>query len=249
MAHQGQLHSRNRSSPVAERPVVQVTTTTRKKTSRHKSHAGWIVVVVALASIALWWNLQEEMVVPVVVPQVVSQTETPLVVTKSIPRKDPVLPKAASKIPPVSSSTSESSTTTTETDHPIQIAHAISLITCHKASRVQGFLDALIILRHSIHQNSVHAGKGRYSYQMYAIIHEEGGCDQHVPLLKRLGYIPVVKPTPVDWNDLPEGWYKSHVESENCCGSKEFIKLYGTSTRWCSFSCDSQLIITAQPTH
>ena len=236
MAHQGQLHSRNRSSPVAERPVVQVTTTTRKKTSRHKSHAGWIVVVVALASIALWWwNLQEEMVVPVV-PQVVSQTETPPAVTKSIPRKDPVQsPKAASKIPPVSSSTSESSTTTTETDHPIQIAHAISLITCHKASRVQGFLDALIILRHSIHQNSVHAGKGRYSYQMYAIIHEEGGCDQHVPLLKRLGYIPVVKPTPVDWNDLPEGWYKSHVESENCCGSKEFIKLYGTSTRWRSF--------------
>lgn len=111
---------------------------------------------------------------------------------------------------------------------PIKIAHAISLITCKKADRVIGFLDALIILRHSIHQNSIHNHRGQYSYQMYAIIHPDGGCAVHVDLLRRLGYIPVVKPTPVNLTAaLPaDSWYLNHVESENCCGSKEFIKLY-----------------------
>lgn len=111
---------------------------------------------------------------------------------------------------------------------PVKIAHAISLVTCQKSSRVQGFLDALVILRHSIHQNSVHNGRGNYSYQMFAIIHQDGGCLPHVDLLRRLGYIPLIKETPVNLTaSLPEtSWYRNHVESENCCGSKEFIKLY-----------------------
>jgi hypothetical protein len=114
--------------------------------------------------------------------------------------------------------------------NPIKIAHVISLITCHKASRVKGFLDALIILRHSIHQNSIHAneqGKSNYSYQMYAILHEDGGCLEHTDLLKRLGYIPLIKPTPINVSQITTNdWYRDHVEQENCCGSKEFIKLY-----------------------
>jgi hypothetical protein len=110
---------------------------------------------------------------------------------------------------------------------PIVIAHAVSLITCHKAARVKGFLDAFIILRHSIHQNSVHVHpNSKYSYQMYVIIHQDGGCAEYADHLRRLGYIPIIKPTPVDISQLPEGYYKSHVENENCCGSKEFIKLY-----------------------
>ena len=116
-----------------------------------------------------------------------------------------------------------------ENEDPIKVAHVISLITCQKASRVRGFLDALIILRHSIHKNSVHtAGSGSaYSYQMYAILHPDGGCLPHVPLLKRLGYIPLVRTTPVNISDITTNdWYKNHVEGENCCGSKEFIKLY-----------------------
>ena len=124
-----------------------------------------------------------------------------------------------------------------------KIAHVISLITCHKESTVKGFLDALIILRHSIHQNSIHRieddqttissskqarnHRSKYSYQMYAILHKDGGCLTHVPLLERLGYIPLVKDTPVNISDIPESsWYRNHVEQENCCGSKEFIKLY-----------------------
>ena len=118
--------------------------------------------------------------------------------------------------------------TDTEEESPIKIAHAISLITCKKMDRVIGFLDALVILRHSIHQNSIHNHRGRYSYQMYAIIHPDGGCVAHVDLLQRLGYTAIVQPTPVNLTaSLPEtSWYRNHVESENCCGSKEFIKLY-----------------------
>jgi preprotein translocase subunit YajC len=113
-------------------------------------------------------------------------------------------------------------------DEPIRIAHVVSMITCHKASRVKGFLDAFVVLRHSVHQNSVHAQppRSKYSYQMYAIVHQDGGCADYSDLLQRLGYITIIRPTPVDVTQLPDGWYKSHVENENCCGSKEFIKLY-----------------------
>ena len=117
---------------------------------------------------------------------------------------------------------------TTKDGEPIKIAHAISLITCKRLDRVIGFLDALVILRHSIHQNSIHNQRGQYSYQMYAIIHPDGGCVEHVHLLQRLGYIPIIRETPVNLTaSLPtSSWYLNHVESENCCGSKEFIKLY-----------------------
>ena len=125
---------------------------------------------------------------------------------------------------------SETARKDAKNDHHIVIGHVISLITCQKATRVQGFLDALVILRHSIHQNSVHNNNNssKYGYQMYAIVHPDGGCVAHLPLLKRLGYIPLVKPTPVNISSITthNDWYRQHVEGENCCGSAEFIKLY-----------------------
>jgi hypothetical protein len=110
----------------------------------------------------------------------------------------------------------------------VKIAYVVSLITCQKESRVKGFLDALAILRHSIHQNSVHVHpNSSYSYQMYAVVHRHGGCVVHTPLLKRLGYIPLIRDTPVNVSEIKTNdWYRDHVEEENCCGSKEFIKLY-----------------------
>lgn len=125
------------------------------------------------------------------------------------------------QIPPRSSNTKQQ-------EEPIRIAHVISLITCHRADRVQGFRDALVILRHSIHQNSIHSHpNSKYSYQMYALVHADGGCDVQLPLLRQLGYIPLVKETPVDISSITNNeWYKNHVEGENCCGSKEFMKLY-----------------------
>jgi len=114
-------------------------------------------------------------------------------------------------------------------DQPVVIAHAISLIKCSKASSVTGFLDAAAILRHSIHKNSIHAKSGgrksRYSYKMYAIVHTS--CAPHSTPLATLGYELLVQDHPVKKEDIKSDWLKNHIEGENCCGSAEFIKLYG----------------------
>jgi hypothetical protein len=129
------------------------------------------------------------------------------------------------------------------------IAHAISLIKCSKGSSVTGFLDAAAILRHSIHKNSIHHNFfpstqtnnsttaiasatttttiSRYSYQMYAIVHTS--CAAHATVLSQLGYTILIKDHPVKKEDIKGEWLRNHIESENCCGSAEFIKLYGKS--------------------
>jgi hypothetical protein len=134
-------------------------------------------------------------------------------------------------------------------DAPVAvIAHAISLIKCTKGSSVTGFLDAAAVLRHSIHKNSIHynppppsiplnstrntysasssssASKSRYSYKMYGIVHTS--CIEHAKILQRLGYTTIIRDHPVHNNDIQNNWLKNHIESENCCGSAEFIKLY-----------------------
>jgi hypothetical protein len=106
---------------------------------------------------------------------------------------------------------------------PLVIAHVVSLIKCSKQAAVTGFLDAAAVLRHSIHKQSVHAGTSKYSYKMYAIVHED--CKHHAHVLDRLGYTSLVKPSPVQLDEIQPGWYHDHVEGENCCGSAEFIKL------------------------
>jgi hypothetical protein len=126
-----------------------------------------------------------------------------------------------------------SATNTTATGQkPVVIAHVVSLIKCTKQASVTGFLDAAAVLRHSIHQQSIHAASSsssspppsKYSYKMYAIVHED--CQDHAKLLDRLGYTSMIQPSPVLLTDIEPGWYRDHVEAENCCGSKEFIKLY-----------------------
>jgi hypothetical protein len=113
------------------------------------------------------------------------------------------------------------------TEKPVVVAHVVSLIKCSKQAAVTGFLDAAAVLRHSIHQQSVHTGKSKYSYQMVAIVHEQ--CSHHAHVLDKLGYLSLVKPSPVQLEDIEPGWYRNHVEAENCCGSSEFIKLYAYS--------------------
>lgn len=116
------------------------------------------------------------------------------------------------------------------------IAHAISLIKCSKGSSVTGFLDAAAILRHSIHKNSIHykpnnnnstssSPPSRYSYKMYGIVHTT--CQDHAKVLERLGYEILVRDHPVKKEDIQGEWLRNHIEMENCCGSAEFIKLYG----------------------
>lgn len=119
------------------------------------------------------------------------------------------------------------STIASNLQSPIVIAHAISLIKCSKSSSVTGFLDAAAILRHSIHKNSIHGknSKSKYSYQMYAIVHPS--CAPHSTPLIKLGYELLVKDHPVKKEDIRGTFLRDHIESENCCGSAEFIKLYG----------------------
>jgi hypothetical protein len=113
-----------------------------------------------------------------------------------------------------------------ETLKPIaKIAHVVSLIKCSKS--VTGFLDAAAIFRHSIHKQSFWAGVSKYDYQMFAIIHEN--CRNHGDILQLLGYTVLIKPTPVQLDEIQGVWYRKHVEDENCCGSSEFIKLYAYS--------------------
>eukprot|EP00980_Cylindrotheca_fusiformis_P018078 scaffold5799_cov110-Cylindrotheca_fusiformis.AAC.5 len=106
----------------------------------------------------------------------------------------------------------------------LEIAHVVSLIKCSKQAAVTGFLDAAAVLRHSIHKQSLHEGTSKYTYKMYAIVHEN--CKHHAHVLDRLGYTSLVRPSPVQLDEIQPGWYRDHVEGENCCGSAEFVKLY-----------------------
>jgi hypothetical protein len=106
----------------------------------------------------------------------------------------------------------------------VAIAHVVSLIKCGQVASVTGFLDAAAVLRHSIHQQSIHKGRSKYSYHMYAIVHKD--CENHAHVLEKLGYTALIRESPVLLETIKEGWYKNHVEGEKCCGSKEFIKLY-----------------------
>ena len=123
-----------------------------------------------------------------------------------------------------------------EESAPVVVAHAVSLIKCSKGSSVEGFLDAAAVLRHSVHKNSVHyvpptgsddppQRRSRYSYKMYGIVHTS--CQEHARVLGKLGYEILVRDHPVKKEDIRGEWLRNHVEGENCCGSAEFIKLYG----------------------
>ena len=138
---------------------------------------------------------------------------------------------------PVSSTTKTNDITTTIINdgthkEPIKIAHVVSLIKCAKEAAVTGFLDAAAVLRHSVHKTSIHTldpvtnqPVSQYSYQMYAIVHAEG-CAPHAPLLEGLGYKTLIRNDPVNRSDIVNEDYRRMVVHENCCGEKEFIKLY-----------------------
>ena len=104
-------------------------------------------------------------------------------------------------------------------------AYVVSLIIC-RGDSVTGFLDAAVILRHSIYKNSIHnpASGGKYGFKMYAIVHED--CKHHAPTLERVGYETIIRGTPIDRSKIKGDVYRENVESAVCCGSKEFIKMY-----------------------
>jgi len=106
-------------------------------------------------------------------------------------------------------------------------AYVVSLIKCNdKDSNTVGFLDAAVVLRHSVHKNSIHdpESASMYSYKMYAIVHEN--CAHHAPALESVGYKTLIRKTPIDRNEIRNEFYKKTVEAEVCCGIAEFIKMY-----------------------
>lgn len=116
---------------------------------------------------------------------------------------------------------------TTHTQSPgiTTVAYVISLIKCgDKQSNVGGLTDAALVLRHSIHVNSIRTQRGRYDYRMYAIVHEKAEhCSQP---LKDAGFEIMVKSRPVEKWEVQSQHLREKMNKEWCCGHDEFIKLY-----------------------
>lgn len=115
--------------------------------------------------------------------------------------------------------------------NPIRIAYVVSLIECtdnHKSgqSSVAGLQDGSIVLRHSIHQNSVRnpASGSKYDYEMYAIIHEKASAC--APILEDVGFKVLIKDPPVVKSDIRGDYLRKTIHKEVCCGADEFVKLH-----------------------
>ena len=109
----------------------------------------------------------------------------------------------------------------------ITVAYAVSLIKCgdHQGSS-ENLGDGALILRHSIHQNSIRNpdSGSRYDYKMYAIVHEQAEICSAA--FRNAGYEILVKPQPVQKEEIRGEYLKQHIHKERCCGAQEFVKLY-----------------------
>jgi len=91
-------------------------------------------------------------------------------------------------------------------------------------------LDMAAVLKHSIHLTSRQNSKSRYDYQMYAFLHEDAKpqCQPLAPVLTKLGYTVLWKPTPFSLDDISDdhAFVKTKIQNQGCCGEREFLKLY-----------------------
>ena len=109
------------------------------------------------------------------------------------------------------------------------VAYAISLIKCSdKQTTDAGLVDAALVLQHSVHKISIrnHAeSQSRYDYRMYALVHKQAEACSHV--LRIAGFeIVLIDQQPVNVRDIEGDYLRNNIETEWCCGSAEFIKLY-----------------------
>ena len=122
------------------------------------------------------------------------------------------------------------SPTQEKTDQPYAtIAHAISFLSCGY-SLTEKYKDAMLVLRHSIHQNSWHNANGtsRYSYQMYAFVNDDpdARCARYAGWIQRMGYIPLLLPNPINLTAIENEWFRGQIDKTGVAGSSELIKLY-----------------------
>ena len=109
------------------------------------------------------------------------------------------------------------------------IAHAVSFLDCGY-SLTEKYKDAMLVLRHSIHQNSWHNvnGTSRYSYRMYAFVNSDpkARCDKYAPWIQRMGYTPLLLPNPINLTAINNQFFREQIDRTGVAGSSELIKLY-----------------------
>jgi hypothetical protein len=104
------------------------------------------------------------------------------------------------------------------------VAYAISITSC--AANATTVFDGPAILSHSIHEVSIrHDGSGsKYDYKLYAFVHPD--ATRCTDFLEYLGYEVLIRDLPFNLNDIQSENYKSLIEQDGCCGSREFLKLW-----------------------
>lgn len=144
---------------------------------------------------------------------------------------------------------------TTGTKSAPVIAYVISLVKCgDRQSSTAGLIDAALVLRHSVHLQSIRnpASGSKYDYHMYAIVHSNAlECSQilktvgksfnlvilYIPASSRLdstlyahtfaflGFTRIIADTPIQQKDIKSELLRTNIHREWCCGHHEFIKL------------------------
>jgi hypothetical protein len=115
------------------------------------------------------------------------------------------------------------------------IAYALSLTGCgegstagsgHSSFASVGLFDGPAVLKHSIHENSIHVkpNETQYDYHLVAFVHPSAVECSHG--LANLGYEILVRETPVNVSHIEGDFLRTHVVKSGCCGEKEFIKLW-----------------------
>lgn len=104
------------------------------------------------------------------------------------------------------------------------VAYAISITSC--ASNATTVFDGPAILSHSIHQVSIrhNATLSQYDYKLYAFVHPD--ATHCTNFLEFLGYEVLIRDLPFNLDDIQSKNYKSLIEQDGCCGSREFLKLW-----------------------
>jgi len=106
-----------------------------------------------------------------------------------------------------------------------KIAYVVTITGCGQDRDIPFHIaEGAAVLRHSIHQNSVHGNVGgQYDYQLYAFYHPEvAAC---APVLQDLGYTVQERNTPVAVEDIQGEFLRERIVKNGCCGEKELIKL------------------------
>jgi len=130
---------------------------------------------------------------------------------------------------PNTTSTDERSTDMSIVKPRATIAHAISFLNCG-ATLIAKYKDAMLVLRHSIHQNSIWSknSTSQYSYKMYAFVNSDPTkkCARYTEWLQRMGYTPLLLRNPVDISAIQNKYFRETIDKTGVAGSSELIKLY-----------------------